>query len=538
MQKLKSCAGIGGAAIILWLGMLTAASATTITVTTGAASGAGSLSNAVATALANSETNTILFNSSVTTVTLTSSIIFGYHACNSSPLTIDGGGTVTIDAGGNCQNFTDQNDRPLLVVLKGLTFINGDVGAIGTVSKPGSFVITNCVFRNNSGGSCVSLTASDSNSTLTVIGCTFDHNTATTASGGGLNVAMPGLIQNCTFSNNAAYFGGALFLNPSAGQTNWIVNCDFFTNSVAGSSSNTKDGGGAAVVMTGNGNVVMDHCVIRNNVTKNLGFGGALEYFDGYAPSTGLLTISNSVIVANVGGVHGGGCRFEAATRMVNCLIVSNDESGVSGSSGGGLCVDKGSGGETTMPAVYLINTTISGNKCASGSRGGGVDLRANGPSYIYNCTITTNGPAGATGGGVGVRDNPSLLSIYSTIVANNSGSDLYTGAAIALLNHCLIGTNVGYTVTTSTSTLVNKNPLLSSLADNGGPVLPGNGKLLTFAIGKTSLAFNQGSNPLGLAYDQRGSPYVREWPTGSPDIGAYEYSETAVSKGTTVLFR
>ncbi len=89
-------------------------------------------------------------------------------------------------------------------------------------------------------------------------------------------------------------------------------------------------------------------------------------------------------------------------------------------------------------------------------------------------------------------------------------------------------GEEQGYDIENSTTgTLYDvANPLIGLLADNGGPELPYDYRLLTYATLRNSPARNAGSNLLELAYDQRGEGYPRVYPEGQqPDIGAYEFS-------------
>jgi hypothetical protein len=59
-------------------------------------------------------------------------------------------------------------------------------------------------------------------------------------------------------------------------------------------------------------------------------------------------------------------------------------------------------------------------------------------------------------------------------------------------------------------------NPMLAPLANHGGLTR-------THALLPLSPAVNAGINVFGSIYEQRGSGFLREVPSGSPDIGAYE---------------
>src|SRR5207248_5121730 len=72
----------------------------------------------------------------------------------------------------------------------------------------------------------------------------------------------------------------------------------------------------------------------------------------------------------------------------------------------------------------------------------------------------------------------------------------------------------------------INANPMVLSLANNGGPTR-------TMALGATSPAINAATTIASVTTDQRGGP--RPQPAGdAPDIGAYERGalvDTAVAK-------
>ena len=84
-------------------------------------------------------------------------------------------------------------------------------------------------------------------------------------------------------------------------------------------------------------------------------------------------------------------------------------------------------------------------------------------------------------------------------------------------MDHCIYQVING-SFATSTDNIVG-DPMLDALADNGGPTL-------TLATKNGSPCRNAGSNPLTLAYDQRGEDFPRvDSIVGIADIGAYEYS-------------
>lgn len=161
-----------------------------------------------------------------------------------------------------------------------------------------------------------------------------------------------------------------------------------------------------------------------------------------------------------------------------------------------------------------ITNSTISGNR--ADIRGGGLYTRNMGALALVNATITDNtAPAGS-----GIADSATTpaypFAITSSIVAGNHVSAGSTSQEIVTANaitgsHDLIGSaNVAVPGDT-----LDGDPRLAPLADNGGPTG-------THALLSDSPAIDAGSNPAGLATDQRGGAFARVAGTAA-DIGAFE---------------
>jgi hypothetical protein len=108
---------------------------------------------------------------------------------------------------------------------------------------------------------------------------------------------------------------------------------------------------------------------------------------------------------------------------------------------------------------------------------------------------------------------------LISSIVGANSGTAVGTNpsfppspidATNSLVQSLCASCSIG-----GSGNLVGVNPLLGPLADNGGPTR-------THALLPGSPAINTGSNPLGLATDQRGTGFPRV-SGAAADMGAYE---------------
>ncbi|MBX3459976.1 MAG: hypothetical protein KF696_08415 [Planctomycetes bacterium] len=227
------------------------------------------------------------------------------------------------------------------------------------------------------------------------------------------------------------------------------------------------------------------------------------------------------------GGVAlGGGIYRYGGTQtiqIINCTITTNFCTGGDGAWGG----DGGSS----------YGTGIDGN----GGPGGNGGLGAGGASYVraatvahYNSTLSHNvvgsggaglggsgqltgatGTAPASAGGGGYREGGTVTS-DSCIWSNNTATSApdFSGAITA--SATLFGSDTGATITAGAiANILNQNPLLQALADNGG-------QTRTRALGGSSPALNAGSNTLTLQTDQRGAGFTRSYGS-APDIGAFE---------------
>jgi hypothetical protein len=170
---------------------------------------------------------------------------------------------------------------------------------------------------------------------------------------------------------------------------------------------------------------------------------------------------------------------------------------------------------------LVIINSTISGNHASDSV--GGIKLEF-AYATISNSTISANTAAFSQGGVLAGSGNAEL-NLVSTIVANNTdgagASDVTRFAGFVNASNSLIEQNLAAGVIngTNTANLVGVDPLLGSLANNGGLTD-------THALLAGSPALDAGSNPLVLANDQRGPGFLRET-GGAADIGAFEFGSS-----------
>jgi len=225
------------------------------------------------------------------------------------------------------------------------------------------------------------------------------------------------------------------------------------------------------------------------------------------------LTLQNGRAEGKGGGIY----------SLENITITNTTIHGSSATTDGGGIFAMSSTGINT-----ISNSTISGNT-ASADGGGIFLMTSSGTNRIINSTIAGNTAVNDGGGLFSWVPStlPGTTTISSTIIGNNSaggiGNDLRTsGAGTFAANHSLIQSDDGgHTVVDSATSgdgfgnIVDDNPLLAPLADNGGFTL-------THALLAGSPALNAGANPLNLQNDQRGNPFQRDDGSGV-DMGAYE---------------
>lgn len=256
-------------------------------------------------------------------------------------------------------------------------------------------------------------------------------------------------------------------------------------NDIVYSASSTIIGNsvaGASLLIQGNGNEL-----------DAAGFGSVLAIDDG---SVDIEDLS----VTGGDAPDGGGLYLGPLGGIPDVMVSSSTISGnTAGSFGGGIFVGDGS--------LELVNSTVSDNT------GDGITNRET--LVVIGSTITANSREGIRAGGFG-----SSTSIESSIVAANNpfggddiellGSDSYVSNG----NNILGGVEAGIPAFPGTNDLLNQDPLLAGLSDNGGPTP-------THRPQSGSPAIDHVQSPMTpLAFDQRG---VSRPQGASADAGSLE---------------
>jgi len=283
-------------------------------------------------------------------------------------------------------------------------------------------------------------------------------------------------------------------------------------------------------------NLHLDNCHIVGNSAQ---YGAAVAVEAG---ST--VTISNSVISGNTGissapslSYGGGLLAYGSTVTFVRSTVSGNTATraaGVWGRNSTFVFVDSTVSGNTATDAggIYvfnsstltLTNSTVYNNTATNAT--GGVYV-GNSAATLVNATVAGNHASKASGvAGRGTSITPSSITLYNSIVANNTSDDCYNDAFTSITAaYALIG-NSGSAcgITNGTNgNITGEDPQLGALSDNGGVTK-------TMALGPSSPALGAGNvalavfNTAPLEYDQRGPGFPRTLPNGTIDIGAYQH--------------
>lgn len=352
-------------------------------------------------------------------------------------------------------------------------------------------------------------TLTDSTDENTIIGDRVFDVISSTRSGKSSNGNL--VLQNVTIKNgtitednvDALYTPEGADSNLYNGTINGgAINIDFdasatFINSIIADSKTTVQGGG----INNSGTLTLDKTIVSGH---NSGDNAGGIY------NTGTLTIRNSAIINNLADA--------AAPDII--------EGG-----GGGVLNEAGA-------TLIMVNSTVSGNKSASGTNqdgpgDGGGGILSRGITRIINSTIVNN--SAQVGSGIYSETTTANTILYNTIVGNNNGSPDLDGffdsrSAFNLVsnaNGSILDASKGNIVGGATTQRIDL--LIGPLQDNGGATL-------THALLSGSLAIDAGDNsmvdftlffPDTPALDQRGLQRI----AGEIiDIGAYEFGATAVT--------
>lgn len=438
----------------------------------------GDLRYVLGLANANGVADDITFDSSVTSISLSSVTGQLLITESSKGLLIDGGGKVTIKntaaPGIASRIFNVTATGKPAIELRGLTLTGGNLGSGAngaavlftdqaltlnncvvtgnkTTSAGGGIVsdypsanltVTNCTFSNNSAGTTGgAIQVSGSGSTVTINGSTFTNNTATTT-GGAVNIGVDKVAASLTVIvngptlfkyNTAGSHGGAI-----NGATSLTLNMSINSGSFF---SNTAGGNGGAIASSSTisspysqSTISLTNCTLANNIANTISSNG------GAFSSAGAITFNaaDSTFRDNTSINNGGGLRIGHATSTVTltrCSVTGN-----TAAIGGGISLDSPSSGAQ----LNVFESTLAANQALGASKGGGAIFTSVASISIRNSTISGNAAYGSQGGGaIGIYSAgfKGTLNVESSTVTNNKAPNGKGGGLVTRLTNTVAAT-------------------------------------------------------------------------------------------------
>ncbi len=325
--------------------------------------------------------------------------------------------------------------------------------------------------------------------TLTLDRVHIFENGATGNGGGIYNDGTLAIYDSTIEKHTYSIYGGGIFNTG--------------TLSIYGSTLSGNKGLGGAIFNAGT--LTLDHTVLSDNESNIK--GGAIY-------SIGTMSMSHSSVFDNQVSVlsstehsYGGGIFNDGMMWIDSSTIAGNAALSFSSSFGygGGIC-------NYTHGTMVLRNSTVANNT----ARFGGGGIMSFGPSANIDHSTVAGNDAWVGGGLWSYEDFTTTL--RNTIVATNTADESELGEDVigqfVSAGHNLIG-NSNQGGGFASTDLLDVDPMLSSLADNGGPTL-------TMALLVGSPAIDAGDNTGAPAFDQRGPGFPRIV-NGSIDIGSFE---------------
>ncbi len=442
------------------------------------------------------------------------------QGAGSSVTTVDGNGAVTGDRVFQIL-ATAKN-----VTLSGLTIRNGKKtntfdeggGLYWNGGGPSHLTLTDVVVENNAAyyGGGLFLNYSSAGDRVVIDRLIVRTNTATAASGGlGVNFGDFAVfdLRNSKFYSNTAYQAGGIYFQgaPPNGLSSVSIQTSEIYSNTASLSAGFENHSGTAIVPV----ILQTSNLYQNHASF---YGGAIGNYGTLAIST--VTLDTNSAVTRGGGIY----NYEGGVIEMKQSTLSRNTA----QTGGGIYSEFFN---NNTALLTLTNGTISGN---SASQDGAGIYADGGQINLFNATIAGNEilvPIGTlyAGLGGGVYANARVtLTAANTLLGDNTHryqaqppepDDCF--GSINSQGYNLIRTTSNCTIGGTTSgNITGQDPLLGPLQNNGGltptqALLPASPAIDT---GPLSGCTGAGGSPITIDQRSVGRPY-----NGICDIGAYE---------------
>jgi len=267
-------------------------------------------------------------------------------------------------------------------------------------------------------------------------------------------------ISDSTITDNAAYFGGAIY------------NCGILAVNGSTFEDNLASYGGA---IHNTGTLTVNGSSFRANTAWNWG-GGICNW--------ATATVESSLVTGNSATSGGGGIYNEGGEltlTITDSTISQNSSRDGSGggirSSGSTLIItgstitentaedDDGGGISSWDDTLTITDSTIANN--SSGQGGGGI-LGLSSTITINNSTISQNS---SYYNGGGIRNSRGTLSVANSTVAENFGEGILSDGALVMANTIITGNTGGGIFSNDTTTITNSTITGNSRRDKGGGI-------------------------------------------------------------------
>ncbi len=472
-----------------------------------------------------------------------------------SSVTVNNSNIIGNNIGGGIYSRANTGGSNLASVTLSNSFVcgnnrtNGGGGGIGCFSNFCDVIVTNSYITGNTAfgrGGGIYSSSWGNVSSVVVDNSNISGNVARDDGGGIVSDSL--IISNSIINSNIATNGnGGGIYSLSSSPSITVTNSTMKWNNAA------NDGGGIYCFSNSSswGNfpsVVIDSSDISDNTTINS--GGGIYCF---GSSQSIVTISNSILNANISGAQGGGIYTAKLTLSnstisnnitnygggINGVYVSTTNSTISNNTalyqGGGIYSENPA--SFSSPYISLDNSTLNGN--VASNNGGGIYTRSsnapitvthstingnistNGsgggiyslgpPITVTNSTISGNDAVNGLGGGIWLNNSNSFLDIGSSIVALNGNSNIYRGSSPII--------SQGYNIFSDAplGSIATDQINVTATQLNLQPLAYYGGTTQTMPPDVASVAINMG-NPTDSSDAQNRSI------TGIRDVGAAEY--------------